>query len=328
LPVLESTAGAPMPCTEDDECPSDAVCSNDGVCRGPCPGGDPQCRECTIDEDCGHYGPGALCSGGLCRRPCDPGDPDCILMPLPGPRCFAELTEYVIRVRNSFLVEGTGGDFPVFFTHRVYADPQTRECFEDPSVSGLLTSRIRLGADDLSTFNDPTYPILDCPNPDEAAPTDPNPCRIVQAREQNPSSLFHYFSYYEQPVEAIRFSNPFMSFVLDLVSLQDLGRGPTFLPGYDWPADFARFRRSRIPTNYRERIATQTGYLPYNELVAVGTVPLVYPVRIINAPENGAAFIVDAGGRGGVTGVRGQVIRINANVVGTSTITDENFRVR
>jgi hypothetical protein len=206
----------------------------------------------------------------------------------------------------------------------------TGVCREDPNISSLLTSRVRLGEDAAATFNDPFYPIPDCPNPDEAAPTDPNPCRIAQSRESDPSSLFHYFSYRGQPIEAIRFSNPFASFVIDLVSLRDLASDLAFLPdpGYAWPDQYGEFRRSRIPRNYRETITTQDGYIPYNEPVIVGNVPMVYPVRIIDAPENGFAFIVDAGGRGGVAGVRGQVIRINAAGVSQGAIGDESFRVQ
>jgi hypothetical protein len=247
-------------------------------------------------------------------------------MPLPGPTCFAELVDYVVRVRHSFVV--TGDPNALFFSNQVFADPATGECKEDPTVSNLLTSRLRLGADEAATWGDPYFPIPDCPNPDDAAPTDPNPCRIAVPREGNADSLFHYFSYNATPVEAVRFSNPYLSLVLDLTSLLDLARPPELLPEGAWPAEFARFKRSRIPRNYSERFVTLDGYIPWDEPVAVGTVPMVYPVRVISAPELGVAFIVDAGGRGGVAGVRGQIIRINAAEVTSGPLADENFRVR
>ena len=53
---------------------------------------------------------------------------------------------------------------------------------------------------------------------------------------------------------------------------------------------------------------------------------MTYPVRVVNAPELGVAFAVDAGGRGGGTGVRGQVVRM---VIGSDSIRgDDDFRVR
>jgi hypothetical protein len=322
--------GNPVACTQDDDCQENWICSNDGVCRGPCGDGEPGCRECQEDTDCyENFGPEAICSDSLCRRPCEPGDPDCLIMPLPGPRCFAELVEYAVRARNAYIV--TGEPSPGFLSDRVFTDPETGACREDPNVSSLLTSRIRLGENAETTFSDPVYGIPDCPNPDEAAPTDPNPCRIAQARETDPGSLFHYFSYGEgNPIEAIRFSNPYASFVLDLVSLRDLASELSFLPepGYSWPETFAQFRRSRIPRNYRETVTTIDGFAPYQPPVVVGTVPMIYPVRIIDAPENGFAFIVDAGGRGGVAGVRGQILRINAGGVSQGAIGDETFRVQ
>ena len=93
-----------------------------------------------------------------------------------------------------------------------------------------------------------------------------------------------------------------------------------------WPATFARFLRARIPTGYREEFSSVNGFVPYNEPVVVGTTPMVYPVRIIPGPEIEADFIVDAGGRGGLGGVRGQVVRIIHDVAEINP--DQNFLVR
>ena len=97
---------------------------------------------------------------------------------------------------------------------------------------------------------------------------------------------------------------------------------------FHWPEPLARFRRARIPRNYREEFTTPqvTGYQTFNDPVIVQNTALTYPVRIVSAPEIGAAYIVDAGGLGGVAGVRGQVMRVtisNSEIRG-----DENFRVR
>jgi hypothetical protein len=69
-----------------------------------------------------------------------------------------------------------------------------------------------------------------------------------------------------------------------------------------------------------------TGYQTFNDPVVVQSTPLTYPVRIVPAPETGAAYIVDAGGRGGVAGVRGQVVRVTISA--SEIRADENFRVR
>jgi hypothetical protein len=135
-------------------------------------------------------------------------------------------------------------------------------------------------------------------------------------------------AYLGEDVEAIRFSNPFFSIILDLVSLTDLG---SFPPDANdpWPAQWTRFRRARIPRGYRQGFVTEAGYQPLNEAVFVGIVPMTYPVRIIDAPELGAAFIVDSGGHGGAGGVRGQVIRINAaGIRAGAPLGDDSFQVR
>jgi hypothetical protein len=51
-------------------------------------------------------------------------------------------------------------------------------------------------------------------------------------------------------------------------------------------------------------------------------------VRIVAAPEPSAAFIVDAGGRGGPAGVRGQLIRLNTNMISVGGMEDTDFLVR
>ncbi|RMG99022.1 MAG: hypothetical protein D6705_04325 [Deltaproteobacteria bacterium] len=302
---------------------------------------------CDETSDCADIGPDYVCYEGLCRIPCEKvpevvpgyeGVDTCRLAPLPGPRCFAEFVRYHVRLRNSFLVTGT----PVgaFFPDRVHADPQTGECVEDPTVSPLLSSRIRLGRNEAETFTHPVWGIPACPS-DEVEPFDPNPCRIVATRADDPATKFHTFRFRDAAeVSAIRFSNPYVSFVVDLVSLRDLGR---YVPGTEtvWrddayeppspdggevPRAFYRFYRARIPDNYREIFETVAGYAPINDPVFTGTVPMVYPVKILPAPEFGVAYAVDAGGRGGLDGIRGQVVRLF--LTPPPVRGDENFRVR
>jgi hypothetical protein len=119
-----------------------------------------------------------------------------------------------------------------------------------------------------------------------------------------------------------------MSFILDLSSLEGLGTTPEGFGGVAWPPTFSAFRRARIPRGYSETMVTLDGYVPFNEPAIVANTPMVYPVRIIQAPTPGHAFIVDAGGRGGVAGVRGQIIRINASAVDQQRLGDDDFRVR
>ncbi len=302
---------------------------------------------CETTDDCADIGSDYVCHEGLCRIPCEKvpevvsgyeGVDTCRLAPLPGPRCFAEFVRYQVRVRNSFVV--TGSPVGVFFADRVHADPDTGECVEDPTVSPLLSSRIRLGRDEAETFGHPVWGIPACPS-DEVEPFDPNPCRIVQARDDDPSTKFHTFRFRDTAdVAAVRYSNPYVSFVLDLVSLRDLGR---YVPGtetvwrddaYEPPAEdgaaapraFYQFFRARIPDGYREIFSTVAGYIPINDPVFTGTVPLVYPVKIVPAPELGVAYVVDAGGRGGLDGIRGQVVRLL--LTPPPVRGDENFRVR
>lgn len=315
----------------DTGCATDADCGGlganyvcvDELCRAPCdlcaPPTQPE-FSCIDDSGCGA---GETCFAGTCHVPCEDDSPGCIETPLPGPLCFPEFVRYDIRASNSFVVTSANSGI---FTDGVRADETTGECLPDPTASTLLTSRLWLGADEDETFNHPVLGIPDCPEPVLAGPSDPNPCRITTPRSFDPDSLFHTFAYDGAPVEAIRFSNPFFSITLDLVSLLDLAQDVPDFSDVRWPAGAARFRRSRIPRGYSLDFATEDGYVPYNEpLVVANLTPVTYPVRIVNAPELSVAYVVDAGGRGGVQGVRGQIVRV---LLGDDTRADENFRVQ
>lgn len=304
---------------EDNEVTTLTECEARLTCAGieQPPGG------CSINSECpeGPEGEQYVCFDGSCRTPCEGGSFNCRQVPLPGPGCFGEFVRYAVTLRESMGV--TVEPSQRFIADRVITDPTTGECREDPTVSTLLTSRIPLGRDEASTFAN----IPDCPNADEASPTDPNPCRIFIDRESDPTSRFHGLSYDGVPIEAIRFSNPFGTLVIDMVSPLDLA-APNELPGGRFTECFADFRRARIPRGYRESFGTPgvTGYQTYNDPIVVGSTPLTYPVRIVAAPEIGAAFAVDAGGRGGTAGVRGQVVRIEIREGAIRG--DDQFRVR
>ncbi|MEM6993066.1 MAG: hypothetical protein AAF721_21315 [Myxococcota bacterium] len=317
----------------DTECLLDEDCGElgqaylcvDEVCRAPCdrcaPDGPQPADGCVTDQDCvTALGDGHTCFGGVCHQPCTDDSPGCIQSPLPGPRCFPEFVNYSVRLKDAFKIEGTASPF---FTDAVSADPATLECVEDPATSNLLTSRLRLGADETATFEHPVWGIPDCPNAVQATPGDPNPCLITGLRGDPGSDLFHFFAYAGEPVLAIRFTNPFMSVVVDLVSLLDLAvpDPETDLP---WPTSMAIFRRGRIPRGYREEFGARDGYGPFDEPVAIGQNRLVYPVRIVPAPEPAVVYVVDAGSEGGVT-PRGQVMRIQ---LGSQVIADTQFRVQ
>jgi len=307
----------------------------ESVCRAPCdlcPPATP--ATCVADADCVAADAGSVCVAGTCHEPCEGGGGNaCLLSPLPGPRCFPELVRYAVRLHES--LSFTGSSTP-FLSDRVLADPTTGECVEDPAVSSLLTSRIRLGLDAEQTFGTGPWQIADCVNPDEAGPDDPNPCRITVDRASDPASLFHRFAYQGDPVPAIRYSNPLLSVTIDLTSLVGLTSETPDFPGELWPSgldsdadgigDFAEFVRARIPSGFREEFGTINGFVPFSETVVVGQTVMVYPVRIVRAPEPNADFIVDAGGRGGATGVRGQVVRVDHG--GGQVLTDQQFRVR
>ncbi len=292
---------------------------------------------CSVNADCeGTVGSDRLgnedvafplCIDGMCRRACDEAaGEDCVLQRLPGSRCFGELIRYHVRARNSFVVRGPGGYS--FLSQRVRAD-DSGECYEDPTVSNLLTSRIRLGVDEEATRFGDFAPISSCPSGKIPETGTPNPCFITEGRPaqldfNSSARLFHNFFYQGQRVSAIRYSNPMFSMVLDLTSLADLSQ-PIPEQEQAWPVEFAAFRRSRIPRSYRESFATATGYLPYNEGVAQGSVPLVGPVRVINGGARGIIYVVDGSGSGGGGRLRGQVMRI---FLSPNAIADTDFVVR
>ncbi|MEX1366772.1 MAG: hypothetical protein AB1Z98_26840, partial [Nannocystaceae bacterium] len=332
-------------CNEDEDCRGlglQYMCV-DALCRAPCDlcapaTGEQPPRPCDTQftlpgdrdadgnpivytQEC--LGDDEVCIAGVCHVPCTDDSPGCQLSPLPGPACFPELVRYQVRLRDSFAF--TGSSTP-FLTDRVVIDSQTGDCVEDPQVSNLLTSRIRLGADAESTFGTGVWQIPDCVNSDVASPDDPNPCRVITERSANPSSLFHWFRYRGEPVQAIRYSNPVMSVVIDLTSLLSLTSETPDFPDTSWPASFADFLRARIPTGYREEFSSVNGFIPYNEPLVVGSTPTVYPVRVIRGPELNADFVIDAGGRGGLGGVRGQVVRIVHDVGEINP--DQDFLVR
>jgi hypothetical protein len=273
-----------------------------------------------------------LCIDGLCRRVCDPEQEDCVLRRLPGPTCMRELVHYLVRTRDSFVLRGPSSyDFLV---DRVRVGPDG-ECYEDPAVSNLLTSRIRLGTDEDDTRNNPAWPIPACPpgsdRPDAATP---NPCFIDAPRPRElisttPDRLYHRFDYGDAneraPVPAIRFSNPMLSLVLDLTSLLALTET---IPGTEryWPTEFSRFQRSRIPRNFTEAFATRQGYAPFDVGVVTSNVALVGPTRIVNAPEPGQVYIVDSSGGAGSGSVRGQIVRVG--LAGGQVTPDTDFLVR
>lgn len=280
-----------------------------------------------------------LCIDGLCRRPCDEGldgegNPreDCILRRLPGPTCVQELAHYLVLARNSFVLRGPGAYD--FLDQKVRADTVTNECYEDPEVSNLLTSRLRLGRDEADTRNNPSWPIPTCPPGSErpGAGT-PNPCMIDTVRPDNlptdaPGGLFHRFNYGEESekvaIPAVRLSNPMMSLVIDLTSIEGLINP---VPGTEqaWQTRFADFKRSRIPRNFNESFGTIPGYIPYDVAVVTSSLALVGPTRIINAPESATVFVVDTSGGTGTGGVRGQVVRVN--LAGGQVTPDDKFLV-
>lgn len=305
--------------TADDVTEFEVECEARLTCAGieQPPGGCNDDSECVGGADGAQY----ICFDGLCRTPCEGGSFNCRQTPLPGPGCFGEFVRYSVTLRESLGVAVSPA--AQFMTDRVITDPATGQCREDPTISSLLTSRIPLGVDEASTIA--AIPL--CANEDEAAPSDPNPCRVLTQRSEDEESLYHALSYDSTPIEAIRYSNPFGTLMLDLVSPLDLAT-PNELPSQRFTECFARFRRARIPRSYRESFSTptSTGYQAYNDPIVVGSTPMTYPVRVVPGPEDAAVFAVDAGGRGGTAGVRGQVVRIEIREGAIRG--DENLRVR
>lgn len=279
-------------CTERQpelECTSDEVCQN--LLEGS-------------DEDLG--GTVFACIEGQCQRPCN-GSDECTVRRLPGPECFGEFVRYNVKARNGFVVRGPGGSD--FFTEHVTSDPVTGECQPLPpgqNVSELLRSRIPLGPDDASVG----LPL--CPNDQSVGALDPNPCLISSLRSDvTGRTPFHAIAYNEDPVTAVRFSNPVLSFTLDLSSLRDLARGVPDLEGVLWPQWAADFKRSRIPRNYRLDFALARGYQANASypFFPDSLLPTFFPVRGLPGVGSNRLYIVDASGPGSSAGLRGQVVR-------------------
>jgi hypothetical protein len=271
---------------------------------------------CSTDAQCtallGDEQPWS-CIEGRCRRPCENAD-ECVFRRLPGPTCFAEFVSYQVALRNAFRVSGPA----LFFSSRVEVSPEG-ECVEstDEQLSRLLTSRLPLPASDSpDDFDWMSIPLCE---DDTVEPGSPNPCRITAPRGL---SRFHVFDYEQEQVSALRFSNPVFSIVLDLAALTFLTRD---VPGYDgqsWPAEFARFRRSRIPRDYRQEFRIEGGYIPFAPFLRLEGRLVTLPVRIVPAPQSNVAFIVDGSGPGTATSIRGQVLRV---FLGDQVLSDEAF---
>ncbi|HVI02535.1 MAG TPA: hypothetical protein VM869_27700, partial [Enhygromyxa sp.] len=259
---------------------------------------------CITDADCttllGDDEPW-MCIEERCRRPCEDAD-ECVFRRLPGPTCFAEFVGYQVALRNAFHVEG-----PIFHTNLVQADPDTGECIstQDAEVSQLLTSRLPLPASD--SPDDPEWLSIPVCSGDTVEPSNPNPCRISVPRS---GALFHNIAYEGEQVSALRFSNPVFSLVLDLSALETLTRDVPDVEGQSWPAEFARFRRSRIPRGYWESFRLGNGYEPFFDVLSLESRPVTLPVRIVPAPQSDVAFIVDGSGPGSTASIRGQVLRV------------------
>ncbi|MCA9685138.1 MAG: hypothetical protein KC457_23345 [Myxococcales bacterium] len=257
-----------------------------------------------------------LCIENRCRRPCEDAD-ECVLRRLPGPTCFGEFVRYQVALRNAFRITG-----PINFNNAlIEVDPDTGECREttDPEISRLLTGRLPIPASD--DPDDPEWQAIPvCPYDntqiDVVEASYPNPCRIVAGRSL--SNPYHNLVYEGQTVSALRFSNPIFSVIVDLTSIDSLTAA---IAGYEndelyWPAESARFDRSRIPRGYRESFRLDTGYQPFAEYLSIEGRLSTYPVRIIAAPEARTAYIVDGSGPGSASSVRGQVLRVTlANTI-------------
>jgi hypothetical protein len=262
---------------------------------------------CSTDAECsdllGDDEPW-LCIEERCRRPCEDAD-ECVYRRLPGPTCFGEFITYQIALRNEFRVSGPGVGF---VTDLVEIDPNTGECrqTQDPELSRLLTSRLPLPPSD--SPDDPAWLDIPVCQGDTVEPSNANPCRISALRSLD--ALFHNFEYEGEEVSALRFSNPVFSLVLDLASLDFLTRDIPELGDQSWPAEFVRFRRSRIPRGYRQDFRLEAGYFPFADFLILEGRPITLPVRIVPAPQSDVAFIVDGSGPGSSTSIRGQVVRV------------------
>ena len=227
------------------------------------------------------------CASTTCAaRPCQGGSFNCRQALLPGPGCFAEFVRYAVASARE-LRRSSLDPAQLFITDRVIdrsgdrrvpRGPDRVEPAHQPRAARARTRRRRSR----------TSPA--CPNADEASPSDPNPCRIMTLRSEpdGDTTLYHAFSYYDEPVEALRFSNPYGTIVIDLVSLLDLA-APTELArhrGRSRPATPASgARESPVTTARNSPTPSPTGYQAYNDPIIVSNTPLTYPVRIVPAPE-------------------------------------------
>lgn len=281
--------------------------------------------DCVTDADCGgldHEGRLVSESGNeefpwqcveaRCRRPCEDAQ-ECMLRPLPGPTCFAEFVPYQVRLRNAFYVDGPFGTLDA-----VVADPTTGECERNEAIglSPLLTSRIPLPPS--SAADDPDWNAIPvCPDGNDVLPTDPNPCRV-----QASGDLFRTLSYDGTHVDALRYSTPSFSLILDLTSLEVLVAEIPSSDGTRWTGEFAPFRRSRIPRGYTQEFGLESGYTPRLANGALNSYALTLPVRLVPSPEPFAVYIVDASGPGTTSGIRGQVLRFLADTGSIDTTFD------
>lgn len=246
-----------------------------------------------------------MCVEGNCRRLCEDGD-ECLLRRLPGPACFGEFVRYRIDMRNAFRLAG-----PVSFAGDRVDVTADLECVptQDPEISQLLTNRIPLPATD--DPSDPDWSAIPlCPEGNTILPTDPNPCRIEVPRSDE-APLYHNHAYLGESVSALRFSNPVLSLILDLTSIQGLLEPiPDEEEVVNWPASAAGFVRARIPRGYGEAFRISSGFVPFEDNPGLAGAPLILPVRIVPIPGLNSAYIVDGSGQGGSLNVRGQVIRV------------------
>ncbi|KIG13349.1 hypothetical protein DB30_08116 [Enhygromyxa salina] len=277
---------------------------------------------CTTDDECTD----SLCIDSRCRRPCENAS-ECRLRRLPGPGCFQEFVRYQVALSNAFQVTGPGVGFVQDLVEAVEADdlPGMFECqpTANADISRLLTSRLPLPPTD-----DPDDPewlaIPTCADDQSVQPSNANPCRIVSPRA---ATRFHQFEYEGIPVSALRYSNPVFSIVLDLSALEALSQDVPSLPNATWedaiwPAEAARFRRSRIPRGYRVEWRLSTGYGAFADRLILEARPVTYPVRIVPGPQSNVAYIVDGSGPGTTSSIRGQVVRVT---LGDTIDADEAF---
>jgi hypothetical protein len=308
---------------------------------------------CAIDSDCRESGIASIwdqlspaaqrfstsyCMEGRCRRPCMDAEDvaaisaqdrellgskldnlvrdECSVRRLPGPACFQELVRYEVRARNAFVVQ-SNKDESRYFADQV-TSTEDGECVLKPagSESTLLTSRIPLGRDGEHIGLPPCEAGDQIPGVNS-----PNPCLEVQPRTSQSPGRFHYFSYGSErsPVKSVRFSNPVMTFNLDLTDIQSLLAS---IPGTNeaWPAEFATFRRARIPRGYATTFETASnrGYVldPLRPTLVgsnSNSSSLAYPVRVVKSPAGDRFYVVDAGDQESAIGVRGQVMRLEWN---------------